>query len=180
MSRATYTEADRARVYVALITNSPDGTLPNANVKRTARDTTVPENTVRSWKKMWIENGPPSQEEVEVAAGAFLDEAVELRGEALQAVRLKVKLLLKDPSKVKVAEMTTLIGVLDDKITRAQGLATGRVEHVHALPPGDQLVAPLLEAFAAVRQLTQQREEEIIDADYSVIEQKALPSGEQA
>jgi transposase-like protein len=174
VSRATYTEADKAQVYVVLTTN--DG-----NVKRTARDTGTPENTVRRWKKEWAENGPPSTEEVEVAVGAFLDEAVELRGLALTALRRKVDLLLKDPDKVKVAELTTLMGVLDDKITRAQGLATGRVEHVHALPSGDQLVAPLLEAFEAVRQLTAQREGEVIeDAEFSVVERKALSRGEQA
>lgn len=181
MSRASYTEADKSRVYVALITNAEDGTLGTANVKRTARDTGVPENTVRRWKKEWIENGPPSDEEVERAVGEFLDEAVELRGLALQALRKKVDLLLKNPKDVKVAELTTLMGVLDDKITRAQGLATGRVEHVHALPSGDQLVQPLLEAFEAVKQLTQQREGEVIeDADYADVTRKALPSGEQA
>lgn len=174
MARATYTEADKAQAYVVLTTN--DG-----NVKRTARDTGVPENTVRRWKQFWEENGPPSEEEVEQAVGEFLDEAIELRGMALQALRAKVELLLKDPEKVKVAELTTLMGVLDDKITRAKGLATGRVDHVHSLPPGDQLVAPLLEAFKAVQQLTQQREGEVIeDAEYSVEEPKALPSGEQA
>lgn len=174
MSRATYTDADKAQVYVVLTTN--DG-----NVKRTARDTGVPENTVRRWKKEWAENGPPSTESVERAVGEFLDEAVELRGMALEALRRKVVLLLEDPKSVKVAELTTLMGVLDDKITRASGLATSRTEHVHALPSGDELVAPLLEAFKAVQQLTQQREGEVIeDAEYAEITRPALPSGEQA
>lgn len=174
MARATYSDDDKARTYVVLTTN--DG-----NVKRTARDTGFPENTIRRWKQVWEEEGPPATEAVEQAVGAFLDEAVELRGMALQALRAKVELLLKDPDKVKVAELTTLMGVLDDKITRASGLATGRVEHVHALPPGDQLVAPLLEAFKAVRQLTEQRETQAIeDAEFSEVEPKALPAGRGA
>jgi len=174
VSRATYTPAEEARVYVVLTTN--DG-----NVKRTARDTGVPESTVSRWKKKWAQEGPPTTEEVERAVGEFLDEAVELRGMALQALRKKVELLLQNPKDVKVAELTTLMGVLDDKITRASGLATSRTEHVHALPSGDQLVQPLLEAFQAVQQLTRQREGEVIeDAEFSVVERKALPKGEQA
>jgi transposase-like protein len=182
VSRATYTEADKARVYVTLITNSEDGTIQKANVKRTARDESIPENTVRRWKKEFIENGPPSTEEVERAVGEFLDEAVELRGMALEALRRKVKLLLDNPKEVKVAELTTLMGVLDDKITRASGLATSRTEHTLALPSGDELVQPLLEAFKAVQTLTKQREGEVIeDAEFSdITEQKALPKGEQA
>lgn len=174
MSRATYTDADRAQVYVVLTTN--DG-----NVKRTARDTGVPENTVRRWKREWEENGPPSTEAVEVAVGEFLTEAVTVRDDALHVIKLKLQLLKKDASKAKLAELTTVVGVLDDKITRASGLATSRTEHVHALPPGDQLVAPLLEAFKAVQQLTAQREGEVIeDAEFSEVTRKALPSGEQA
>ena len=173
-SRATYTEKQKAAAYVVLTTN--DG-----NVKRTARDLGYPENTVRRWKQDWEQNGPPSTEEVEHAVGEFLDEAIDLRGKALHALRLKVELLLDNPKEVKVAELTTLMGVLDDKITRAQGLATSRVDHVHTLPAGEELVGALQEAFKAVQALTAQREGEVIeDADYSVIEQKALPSGQQA
>ena len=174
MARATYTPEDKARVYVTLTTN--DG-----NIKRTARDMGVPENTIRRWRDEWAKNGPPELEQVERAVGEFLDEAVELRGLALQALRRKVDLLLKDPDKVKVAELTTLMGVLDDKITRAQGLATGRVEHVHTLPPADEIREALVSAFGGMKAITEQREAEVIeDADYSVAEQTALPSGEQA
>jgi transposase-like protein len=174
VSRATYTEADKAQAYVVLTTN--DG-----NVKRTARDTGIPETTVSRWKKEWAEKGPPAVDQVEAAVGAFVDRATSVRDDALTVIDLKIQLLKKDPDKAKLAELTTVLGVLDDKITRAQGLATGRVEHVHALPSGDQLVAPLLEAFAAVKQLTAQREGEVIeDAEFSIVEPKALPRGEQA
>ena len=174
MSRATYTEADKAQVYVVLTTN--DG-----NVKRTARDTGVPENTVRRWKKDWAENGPPNTEQVEAAVGTFLERATSVRNDALEVIDLKIQLLKKDPDKAKLAELTTVLGVLDDKITRAQGLATGRVEHVHALPPAEEIRGALLEAFKAVQVLTAQREGEVIeDAEFSVVETKALPSGEQA
>jgi transposase-like protein len=174
VSRATYTEKQKAAAYVVLTTN--DG-----NVKRTARDLGYPENTVRRWKQDWEQNGPPATEEVERAVGEFMDEAVELRGMALQALRRKVELLLENPKEVKVAELTTLMGVLDDKITRAQGLATGRVEHVHTLPQGDELVAALQDAFKGVQVLTAQREGEVIeDAEFTEVKPKALTSGEQA
>jgi transposase-like protein len=173
-SRATYTEAEKAAAYVVLTTN--DG-----NVKRTARDLGYPENTVRRWKKDWEQNGPPSTDELEVAVGAFLERATSVRDDALTVIDMKLQLLKKDPDKAKLAELTTVLGVLDDKITRASGLATSRTEHTLALPSGDELVAPLIEAFKAVQQLTAQREGEVIeDAEYSDVERKALPSGQQA
>ena len=79
MGRATYTDADKAKVYVVLTTN--DG-----NVKRTARETGVPENTVRRWKKWFEDNGPPNLEEVEAQAGDFVATANEVRFLAIESM----------------------------------------------------------------------------------------------
>lgn len=164
---ATWNDEDKARVYVALAAN--DG-----NVKRTARETGVPENTVRRWRDDWERNGPPSTEQVEMAVGEFVEEATSLRGRALLALKLKVEQLVKDPSKVKVAELTTLVGVLDDKITRASGMATSRTEHVHSLPSPDEIREALGQAFQKQMELAAQRAEEIIDAEFT--EEQALPA----
>jgi transposase-like protein len=168
-ARATYTDADKAKVYVVLTTNE-------GNVKRTARETGVPENTVRRWKKDFEENGPPSTEEVEREVTNFLEEAVSVRDLSLQALRLKVELLLKDPDKVKVAELTTLMGVLTDKIDRAAGLALGRVEHQHTLPPVEEMAAQLGSALRLAIEAADRRDVEIIDAEFEEQAPKALPS----
>lgn len=155
-----YTDADRARVYVVLTTNE-------GNVKRTARETGVPENTVRRWKKEWQQNGPPSLDDVEEAAGDFLAEAERVRWKALMALDGKIE-------QAKPSELITVIGVLDDKIARAKGLAVGKVEHVHTLPSPDEIRQTLGAALAGVLQAAKERQEEIIDAE--LVEQ--APAGE--
>src|SRR5512132_4142318 len=70
-SRATYTDEQKAQVYVALTAN--DG-----NVKRTSRETGVPEGTVRTWKNLW-KSEPPAADKVEEAASDFIGEAETVR-----------------------------------------------------------------------------------------------------
>jgi len=161
--RTTYSDEDLARLFVSLMANE-------GNVKRTARDTNIPESTVRRWKTEWETNGPPSYEAVEAAVTTFAEDAERVRDKALKAIEEKI------PG-AKVGELTTLVGVLDDKITRSRGLATGRVEHVHALPPVDEIREALAAVFQGAIQAASQRELDIIDAE--VIEeqaQKALPA----
>ena len=164
--RASYSEEDRARVYVVLSAN--DG-----NVKRTARETGVPEGTVRRWRDEFKES-PPSTELVEQAAGDFVGEADSLRMQGLEVLKLKLEQLKANPKDVNVGQVTTMIGILTDKIDRAQGLATSKVEHEHKLNSQD--IREALVGFVQDMQtLSRSREEEIQDAE--VIEQPALPPG---
>lgn len=163
MAKTTYSDQDLARLYVSLSANE-------GNVKRTARDTGIPESTVRSWKKKWDDGEAPPQADVELAVTTFTEDAERVRDKALKAIEEKI------PT-AKVGELTTLVGVLDDKITRARGLATGRVEHVHALPDADEIRRTLGAVLQGTLQAAAAREEDIIDAE--VIEEqavKALPS----
>lgn len=154
--RTTYSDEELARLYVTLTVNE-------GNVKRTARDTGIPESTVRSWKQKWEAGEPPPS--VEIAISDFVEDAERVRDKALVAVEEKIPL-------AKVGELTTLIGVLTDKIDRARGMATGRVEHVYALPPADEIRRTLTEVFEGARLAAANREAEIIDAE--VIEEQAL------
>lgn len=164
--RATYTEEDKARIFVVLAAN--DG-----NVKRTARETGVPVGTIRSWRAQFEEN-PPDTSALEIAVGDFVDEAKSLRKLGLEALRKKVELLVKSPGDVKVAELTTLVGVLTDKIDRASGVAS-KVSHEHHLPPADE-VRELMRGFAdTLQEMSRAREEEIVEAE--IVEQPALPKG---
>lgn len=145
--RATYTEQDKARVYVALTAN--DG-----NVKRTARETGVPENTVRRWKKEF-ETSPPAQEavEVELMSGDYVGQLETVRNEALAALRKKI------PS-MSGQQLAVAYGILEDKLTRAKGLATTRTEHVHHLPSAEEiaLAGQMLAQGALEAAKTRQRE----------------------
>jgi len=164
--RATYTEQDKARVYVVLTAN--DG-----NVKRTSRETGVPENTVRRWRDEFKEN-PPSTEEVEEAASSFVTDADEIRMLGLEVLRAKLVLLQQNPKDVNVGQVTTMIGILTDKIDRAAGLATSRVEHEHRLNSSD--IREALVGFVTdMKQLSRSREVEIQEAE--IVEQPALPPG---
>lgn len=152
----TYTEADRAKVYIVLASN-------DQNVKRTARETGIPENTVRRWKQLFIQNGPPVIEEDLVRdVGDFLETAEKTRWKAIQVLDQKIP-------DAKPSELITIVGVLSDKIDRVKGLAIGRVEHVHALPSPDEIRESLGAALQGVLDAAQQRQHEIIDAE--IVEQ---------
>jgi hypothetical protein len=160
-ARTTYTETDKSRVYVVLAAN--DG-----NVKRTARETGVPENTVRRWKKEF-EESPPSTELVEAAVGDFVGDADRVRHKAL----LKIEQLI-DGDKVKVGELNNTVGILTDKIDRARGLDVKRVEHEHKLDPASVREA-LVGFMQDMQQMSKAREVEIVEAE--IVEQPALTSG---
>lgn len=166
MARRTYSEEDKARVFVVLATNQ-------GNVKRTARDTGIPISTVRSWKVEWEETGtPPLPEVVEVAAGEFLDDAERVRAKAL------IELERKIPDATPSALVAT-VGMLTDKIQVVKGLATSRQEHTHALPPAEEMAKTLSEAFSAAIEAARTRDADIVEADLiedaEILPFKALP-----
>ncbi len=156
--RAKYTDADKARVYVALQANE-------GNVKRTAREIGLPENTVRRWRDDWARNGAPPTEEVAQALGDFIGEAVLVRDFAITTLKKKIP-------DAKPSELITIIGVLDDKITRARGLATNRTEHVHTLPAAEEIRELMAGFVRGALQAAELRQGEIVDAE--IVEQPAL------
>jgi transposase-like protein len=165
-ARATYTDADKARAYVVLTAN--DGL-----VKRAARESGIPENTLRRWRDEWAKNGPPATEEVMEAATDFVNEAREVRGMALDVIRQKIQLLKDSPKDAKIAELTTLVGVLTDKVDRAAGLDQGnRVDHYHHLPEPEELRALMGEYVSGQISAAERRAEDIVDAE--IVEQPAL------
>lgn len=163
--RATYTDEQKAQVYVTLAANE-------GNVKRTARDVGVPVSTIRRWRDEWDrQESLPSLPAVEEAIGSFADKAESIRWKAL--VELERQLHTAKPG-----ELIKIVGILDDKITRARGLADRTVEHRHVLPSAEEL-RELVSGFAeATRQAALDRADDIIDAE--IVEQaplRALPSG---
>lgn len=163
--RATYTETDKARIYAVLLANG-------GNIKRTARETTTPENTVRRWRDEWKKSGPPDEKAVTAAVDSFVADAERVRGSALAIMEAKLP-------EAKVGELNAVVGTLTDKINLIRGVATSRQEHVMALPSPDQIRDTLGPAIRDAIAMASVRQEEIIDAEI-VEERKSLPTGTRA
>lgn len=126
-----YTDEDRARVYMEL-------QIHDGNIKRVARETGVPETTVRNWKENWERDGVPDaiQQMSADVAHEFADEASMVRGVALKQLEAKVR---KGEGSVK--DLAVTIGILTDKIDRARGVAKKNDEPARPseLPSADVL-----------------------------------------
>lgn len=159
--RPQYTEQVRALAYVTLATN--DG-----NVKRTARELSIPVSTVRKWRDDWDKGiNVPSTDEIEASSGEFVDDATRVRNLAL------IELERKLPN-ATAAQLVTVVGVLDDKIARAKGVADRVTEHRVTLPSRDEIVQALEGLHQQAIDAAVTREQEIVEAE--VVSIKALPS----
>ena len=167
MAKTTYTEADLARLYVVLTTNE-------GNVKRTARDTGMPESTVRRYKQVWEREGPPQLDEIEQTVVEYVDEMEKTRDLALQRMHERLE---KDQG--TLPQIATVFGVLTDKIDRARGIADKTVEHRHSLPSPDEIRATLGALVGGALDAHTMRDEEIVDAEFSEQPAPALPRGTQ-
>lgn len=162
-SRITkYSDKDRARVYLELVVNQ-------GNVRRTARNTGVPEPTVRGWKRHWADEGPPPMDEVEEVATDFFTAAEKVRDEALSEMRKKI------PHATPSA-LVAMVGMLTDKITIARGLATSRVEHTYELPSSEELRVLVQGFVQGAIEASKARRGEIIDAELVEQAPLALPA----
>jgi transposase-like protein len=170
VARATYSAEDKARAYVILQTNE-------GNLKRTARDTGIPEPTIRRWRNEWASEGPPPLDQVEEAATDWLSNAESVRDLSLRRIRERLESdNVKDQG--TLPQLATVYGIVTDKIDRARGIADRRVEHVHALPSPDEIRGALTALVAGVQQGHAVREEEIEDAEFEETSPRALPPGE--
>jgi len=167
--KTTYSDQDLARLYVVLTTNE-------GNVKRTARDTGMPESTVRRWKKVWEENGPPKiEEEIVEAVTNYVDEMERTRDLALQRMHERLQ-----NDQGTLPQIATVFGVLTDKIDRARGIGSeSTIHHKHELPSPDEIRATLGALVSGALAAHQEREEEITDAEFTEQPVAQLPRGTQ-
>ena len=142
--KSRFSEAQQADVMLSL-------QVSQGNVKRTARETAIPESTVRRWKKKWDAEGiPPALLEVsKTVVGDFTVRAKQLRQSAVD--RLAGAL---DAGEGKPAQLITVIGVLTDKINLAEGFATSRQEHVQqvALPSPEETAKFVEDTYTALEE----------------------------
>lgn len=161
--RQQYTDQAKAAAFAQLEVN--DG-----NVKRTARALGLPISTLRRWRDDWEANkNLPAAEDLIVATGDFLEDAERVRNLSLKV--LEHKLLAGQGT---VAQVATVLGVLDDKIARAKGLADRVTEHKITLPSRDEIVAALNSLQQGAVEAAAERDEVIVKAE--LVEQKALPA----
>lgn len=151
MARKLYNDADKAGVLVSLTVN-------DNNIKRTHRDTGIPESTIRDWRAEWDRDGvPPELLEVsETIATDVLGEMEEVRDLALVALKAAIK-----SGDLKNEKLITVIGVLEDKIRLGKGLVTSRSETVQSLPDPKELQELLGGYIRDSLDLAKKREEEI-------------------
>lgn len=154
-ARRVYSDEEMARVFVVLSTNE-------GNIKRTARDTGIAMSTIRRWRDEWDVSGPPDVGLVDQEVSDFVSDAERVRDKALLV--LESKLQDATPS-----ALVATVGMLQDKVSLARGLATNRTETVHALPPTEDIARALSAAMQAALQVAHQRDLEIIDAEIVAI-----------
>jgi transposase-like protein len=136
--RTEWSDADKAAAYVIWIGN-------DKNVRRTCRDAGVPHGTLRYWVKEWEEQGPPEavEEKIPEEAYQFVKHASRVRKKAMD----KLEELIPEAESKQLSAIATVVGIMDDKIRLANGLATKRTETVHTLPTREDM-KELMSGFA--------------------------------
>lgn len=164
--RFEWTVEDKASAYVQWVMNE-------RNVRKTCRETGVPHGTLRHWVKDWEENGPPEggMNAVEHAAQGFVHQASRVRQQALS----KLEELIPDAEVKQLSAVATVVGIMDDKIRLASGLATKRTETVHTLPSREDMKELMSGFVDGLVGAAESRAVEIIDGE--VIEEQPEYAG---
>lgn len=162
-SRTEWTDDAKAQIYVQWIAN-------NKNTRKTSREFGVPHGTLRYWVREWEESGPPEEIEGKIADAAyeFVHHANRVREQAM----LKLEELIPDAEVKQLGTLATVVGIMDDKIRLASGLATKRTENTYVLPSKSD-VKELMGAFVeGIVGAAEDRVGDIIDVE--VVEQPDL------
>ena len=137
-NRTEWDDAAKAATYVQWI-------ACGKKIRETSRVTGVPHNTVAYWAKQWEKDGPPEHLDGEIRKNAyeFVDHANRVRKQAME----KLEELIPEAEAKQLSAVATVVGIMDDKIRLAQGLATKRTETVHTLPTREEM-KELMSGFA--------------------------------
>lgn len=137
-TRVEWDDEARAAAYVVWISNG-------RAIRQTSRETGIPHNTIAYWAKDWEKNGPPDNLNEKIANNVyeFLNHASSVREQAMK----KLEELIPQAEVKQLSAIATVVGIMDDKIRLASGLATKRTETVHTLPTRDEM-KELMSGFA--------------------------------
>lgn len=162
-SRTEWTDEAKAQIYVQWVAN-------DRNVRKTSREFGIPHGTLRYWTKEWEANGPPAELNDIIANDAyeFVHHANRVREQAM----LKLEELIPKAESKQLSAIATVVGIMDDKIRLASGLATKRTENTYVLPSKSD-VKELMGAFVeGLISAADDRANEVIDVE--VVEQPDL------
>lgn len=165
-----YTNEDKARVVVALSANDD-------NVYRTAKDLGIPRETVKHWKKLWDETGVPNEIGIltETITIDYISDMERIRDMTLREIEDRIRI---GGENVKTKDLIVMFGILEDKITRARGLATKRVETVVEMPDVRELGSQLGTFIRASLETAYERRREIVELDSQQAIKLALTKGD--
>lgn len=155
---------DKAAAYVLWISNEK-------NVKKTAREANIPHGTFRYWVKEWEADGPPSEvlDAIPAQQYEFVHHANRVRESAMN----KLEELIPDAEVKQLSAIATVVGIMDDKIRLASGLATKRTENTYVLPSKAD-VKELMGAFVdGLVNAAEDRASEIVDGEL-IVEQPVV------
>lgn len=154
MAKRVYNDGDKAAVWTALQVNK-------GNIAATHRDTGVPEQTIRDWKKQW-EVEPPEFDEAVISAEieGFLQKAESVRDTLLEKYAAALA-----ANKVSPDKMPVHIGIFIDKVQLLRGLATSRTENTVALPSAEEMKQLFRGMVAGALEAQSERDGDIIDAE---------------
>ncbi len=162
LAKTEWSTQDKADAYVQWVLN-------DRNVRKTSRETGVPHGTLRYWIREWEADGPPegSSGLVEKAAEGFVQHASRVREQAI----LKLEELIPQAEVKQLSAVATVVGIMDDKIRLASGLATKRTETVHTLPSREDMKELMGGFVDGLIGAAESRASEIIDGEVIVEEQ---------
>ena len=125
MPRVEWSDEDRAAAYVVWISNKK-------NVRRTSQECNIPHGTLRYWARDWEKNGAPEalQGKISNTVYEFVQHASRVREQAM----IKLEQLIPEAEAKQLSAIATVVGIMDDKIRLASGLATRRTENTYTLP----------------------------------------------
>lgn len=164
MAKRAFTDEHKAEVLVRLAANG-------GNVKRTARETSVAEQTIRDWKKQAERGQTPAtvQAAIPAAADDFASKAETVRDLMLDELEAQVL-----NNELKGRDLIVGIGVLTEKSLLARGQATSRTETLVAPPSPEEIGAAVQDYLDRALTAGQRRDEEIVDAEW----EEQAPKGE--
>lgn len=172
--RTRWTEQTKAYAYVVWKAN-------NENTYKTAKDTGVTESTLRSWIKLWKDNGPPGTDEgtpideetIQNYVKSYETDLVQVRDMALEQLRRVIPMATEK----QLAALVGAVQTLDSQHRLLSGLATERKETVAQLPSPDDMNDYLLGMIAAQKK-RQESLDTVLDVEVVREQAPALTEGE--
>ena len=161
MAKSKFDSKAKAAAYVAYIAN-------DKNERKTSAELSIPHSTFRYWVKCWDKYGPPEDAAGELTEQVFtfVDHATRIRTAALE----KLEELIPQAEVKQLSAIATVVGIMDDKIRLASGLATKRTENTYVLPTSDDLKGLMGSFVDGLVTAADDRSKEIIEISSESVE----------